>query len=138
QDAKQSMKNRASAVALLAFAPDAANLLIPFLDQRHEQAIRIAAIGAFARQKETDVWQTLLDSFSSDTPPIRRAIIDGLLSNAGRTKLLLDAIENGRIKANEIDQLQVKRLTENRDPAIKDRAAKLFAASMPADRAKAL
>jgi putative heme-binding domain-containing protein len=52
--------------------------------------------------------------------------------------LLLNAIESGRIKANEIDQLQVKRLTENRDPAIKDRAAKLFAAAMPADRAKAL
>src|SRR5262249_11374459 len=66
------------------------------------------------------------------------AIIDGLLANSDRTKLLLDAIEAGHIKANEIDQLQVKRLTESRDAGIKERAAKIFAAAMPADRAKAL
>src|SRR5262249_15699863 len=58
--------------------------------------------------------------------------------NTDRTKMLFDAIETGKIKANEIDQLQVKRLTESRDAAIKERATKLFAAAMPADRAKAL
>jgi putative membrane-bound dehydrogenase-like protein len=131
-------KDRASAVALLGFAPDAAGHLLPFTEKTRDQSIRIAAIGALARQKGTDAWQPLLDQFASDTPPIRRAILDGLLSNKDRTKLLLDAIEAGRVKSSEIDQLQVKRLTENRDAAIKDRAAKLFAAAMPADRAKAL
>src|SRR5438445_2263234 len=80
----------------------------------------------------------MVNAFGSTTPAIRRAIIDGLLANTERTKLLLDAIEAGRIKANEIDTLQVKRLTESRDASIKERAAKLFAAAMPADRAKAL
>jgi len=79
-----------------------------------------------------------LKQFASDTPPIRRAIIDGLIANADRTKLLLDAIEAGKIKPNEIDTTQVKRLTDNRDAGIKSRAVKLFAAAMPADRAKAL
>src|SRR5207247_199814 len=62
----------------------------------------------------------------------------GLLTNGGRSNLLLDAIEAGRIKANEIDTPQVKRLVESRDATIKARAAKLFAAAMPAERAKAL
>ncbi|HEY2413423.1 MAG TPA: PVC-type heme-binding CxxCH protein [Pirellulaceae bacterium] len=137
-DKNSDPKDRAAAVSLLAFAPDSSQILLSFAEKTRDQSIRIAAIGALARQKGTDAWQSLLDQFASDTPPIRRAILDGLLSNSDRTKLLLDAIEGGRVKTSEIDQLQVKRLTENRDAAIKDRATKLFAAAMPADRAKAL
>src|SRR6478735_2604484 len=61
-----------------------------------------------------------------------------MLASADRTKLLLDAIEAGKIKASEIDLAQAKRLTTYRDAAIKARAEKLFAAATPADRAKAL
>jgi putative membrane-bound dehydrogenase-like protein len=137
-DSNQSAEYQASAISLLAFAPDATKILLPFAAKNMEQPIRIAAIGALARQNDVIAWQQLLDDFSSDTPAVRRAMIDGLLLNSNTVKFLLDAIEAGRIKANEIDQLQVKRLIENRDPAIKDRASKLFAAAMPADRAKAL
>jgi putative membrane-bound dehydrogenase-like protein len=136
-DSNASLNNRASAVSLLAFAAQATQLLIPYTI-KHEQSIRIAAIGALARQKGTDAWPPLLDGFSSDTPPIRRAIIDGLLANSDRTKLLLDAVEAGQIKATEIEPLQVKRLVESRDAGIKERASKLLAAATPADRAKAL
>jgi len=138
EDRSQPLSNRTSAVSLLAFAENAHQALTSFTEKTREQPIRIAAIGALARQAGTDAWQPLLDQFASDTPPIRRAIIDGLLASTDRTKLLLDAIEAEKIKPSEIDQLQVKRLSENRDSTIKDRATKLFAAAMPADRAKAL
>jgi putative membrane-bound dehydrogenase-like protein len=137
-DEKSTTKNRSTAVALLAYAPDATNRLLPYVAKSHEQFIRAAAIVGLARQKGTEGWPALLAGFSSDTPPIRRAIIDGLLAKPERTKLLLDAIETGNIKPNEIDTPQVKRLIDNRDAQIKSRAAKLFAAAMPADRAKAL
>jgi len=137
-DSNETIGNRASAVSLLAFAPDATTILLPFIGKEREQAVRIAAIGALARQKDVNAWQQLLDGFSSDTPPIRRAVVDALLSNSEHIKILLNAIEAGQIKANEIDQLQVKRLVENRDTTIKDRAQKLLAAATPADRAKAL
>lgn len=130
--------NRVTAVSLLAFGPQPMQNLTSFIDRGQEQSVRIAAIGALARLPESASWQLLLDGFASDTPPVRRAIIEGLLANPERTILLLDSIESGHIKANEIDALQVKRLTDNRDPTIKDRAAKLFAAATPADRAKAL
>ena len=69
---------------------------------------------------------------------MRRAILDGLLSKPERIKLLLDAIEAGQIKATELEPPQVKRLVEHRDAEIKERAAKLLAARLPADRAQAL
>ena len=83
-------------------------------------------------------WQPLLDRFASDTPPVRRAILDGLLGRPERVKLLLDAIEAGKIKPTELEPPQVKRLVEHRDGAIKERAARLLASAVPADRAQAL
>ncbi|MCU0880140.1 MAG: c-type cytochrome [Pirellulaceae bacterium] len=61
-----------------------------------------------------------------------------MLAHAERTKMLLDAIEAGRIKPSELDPLQVKRMLESRDGAIKERAGKLFAAATPEDRVQAL
>jgi putative heme-binding domain-containing protein len=136
-DPNAKLANRTTAVSLLAFAPEATRLLIPFTEKQ-DQPIRIAAIGGLARQPGTEHWPVLLDQITSSTPPVRRAIIDGLLANVDRTKLLLDAIEAGKLKANEIDPLQAKRLMENRDASVKSRAAKLFSAATPADRAKAL
>jgi putative heme-binding domain-containing protein len=134
----QKLSIRQSAVELCGHVPHSADLLRPLLDKGQDQSLRIAAISALARQPGTDLWQPLLDGFPSDTPAARRAILDGLLASADRTKLLLDAIEAGRIKPSELDPLQAKRLTESRDATIKERAGKLFAAATPAERAQAL
>jgi hypothetical protein len=100
--------------------------------------MRLAALAALARQPGNEHWQPLLDGFASDTPAARRAILDGMLANADRAKMLLDAIESGRIKPSELDPLQAKRLLDSRDGQIKARAGKLFAAATPEDRVKAL
>lgn len=138
RDENAQRQDRIGALSLLGFAPAARKTLAEFVSKTQTQPIRLAALGALSKIQGDELWGTLLDGFASDTPPIRRAIIDGLLANADRTKLLLDAIDAGKIKPNEIDTTQVKRLTDNRDASIKQRAAKLFAAAMPADRAKAL
>jgi putative heme-binding domain-containing protein len=137
-DPKLSMPDRTTAVSLLVYGPNAQRLLADLSKKDQDQPIRVAAITALSRIPSTKHWQFLIDEFSAESPPIRRAMIDGLLANSPGAELLLDAIEAGKIKPSEIDQLQVKRLTDSRDAAIKDRAAKLFAAAMPADRAKAL
>lgn len=132
------MATRTSAVSLLAFDANPDQAISPFLDKQHDQPIRTTAMNALARSPTSHVWPSLLNGFPTETPPIRRAIIDGLLANPERTNLLLDAIEEGQIKPSEIDLAQVKRLTTYRDAKIKARAEKLLAAATPADRAKAL
>jgi putative membrane-bound dehydrogenase-like protein len=129
---------RRDAIELLSYLPGSSEILLELGTSAQDQPTRIAAIVALARQSRLDDWEAILSRFSAETPPIRRAVIDAMLPNPDRTKLILDAIEAGKIKPYEMDQLQVKRLIENRDPKIKDRAQKLLAAAMPADRAKAL
>jgi hypothetical protein len=91
-----SLSVRSSAVSLIGFAPDASKLLRLFAEKNREQPIRIAAIGALGRQSGVD-WHALLDGFASDTPPVRRAIIEAMLGRREMTTTLLDAIEAGRI-----------------------------------------
>ena len=135
---KAAASLRAQAVALLAYSVDGTPELVRLVDRSQEQAVRLAAIGALAKVPANDAWQPLLDGFGSDTPAARRVILDGLLTRPDRTRLLVDAIEAGRMKPSELDPLQAKRLTESRDREIKERAAKLFAAATPEERVKAL
>jgi putative membrane-bound dehydrogenase-like protein len=137
-DQEMAGEVRRSAIAALGALPDTSERLAVLVSDRRDESMRTAAIMALARQPAIEPWQTLLDDFPSDTPAARRAILDGVLANSDRTKLLLDAIEVGRIKPSELDPLQAKRLTDSRDASIKERAAKLFAAATPAERGKAL
>jgi putative membrane-bound dehydrogenase-like protein len=137
-DAKLDLEIRRSAVELAGHLPNSADLLTPLLSGKETRDLRVATIGALARQPGTVHWQPLVDGLPSDTPAARRAILDGVLANTERSKLLLDALEAGRIKLSELDPLQARRLTESRDDAVKERASKLFAAATPEERVKAL
>jgi putative membrane-bound dehydrogenase-like protein len=137
-DPELALRLRQSALAVFGMLPDSATDIAAFARRENDQTIRTAAIAALARQPGAEHWQSLLDGFASDTPAARRAILEGMLANADRTKLLLDAIDAGRIKPSELDPLQAKRMLESRDAAIKERAGKLFAAATPEDRVKAL
>ena len=69
---------------------------------------------------------------------VQRAILDSVLPSADRTSLLLDAIAAGQLKPAVIDPVHAKLLLAQKNPAIKDRAAKLLASAVPADREKML
>jgi putative heme-binding domain-containing protein len=133
-------KHRAipDAIGLLSYLPDSGPLLVSLAQPDQDQAIRVAAVTGLARQGGVDSWPPLLESFAAETPSIRRAIVDGLLSNTERTNLLLDAMEAGRVKPSELDVSHVNRLNNHRDASVKQRAAKLLAAATPQDRAQAL
>jgi putative membrane-bound dehydrogenase-like protein len=133
-----SAEARLAAVEVLGYLPNSSRILVPFVAPDREQSFRIVALNALARQPELEVWHPLLDSFVAETPPIRRAIVDGLLVNSARTNLLLDAIEANKIRPSELEAGHVTRLSNHANTEIKERAAKLFAAATPAERTKAL
>ena len=106
--------------------------------------VRIKAIGLLDSFYPGKADKQLLAKFKTETPEVKRAILDLFVSNdtgfaaKARMTLLLDAIAAKRIPINELDPARVRRLTRYRDKTIRDRAKKLLAAAIPADRKKVL
>ena len=80
----------------------------------------------------------LLDALPAQTPAVRGAMLDALLSQTARTKLLLDRIAAKEIRPDELDTLRANRRAGQPRSGDSPRAAKLLASALPADRAKAL
>jgi putative membrane-bound dehydrogenase-like protein len=98
--------------------------------------IRAKALSFLASRRTAEVGPQLLALLPKQSPAGRGQVFDALLSRPERVKLLLDAIEAGKLKPREIDQTRANRLLKSSDPALKARAEKLLASAMPADRLK--
>ena len=102
-----------------------------------EVPLRLAALDAVSPSSDVSIGTRLLEAFDSQTPQLRRAILDVLFANESRTLLLLDKLEQNLIKPAEVDITRQPRLTKHRNPAIATRAAKLFSGAST-DRAEVM
>jgi len=99
-----------------------------------DPSIRLAGLSALRAFSDPTIGPAVLGEFSSQLPPVRRAILDVLLSDPGRTRLLLDKLESRQISVAELDPTRVSQLTHSRDSEIRKRAQALLKSATPADR----
>ncbi len=137
-DAEQEMDHRREAIDLLVHDPAAVETLIDLALDDAAAGVRSQALGALARRSELDPWKLLVDRFAAESPTIRRAIVAGLLARKERTELLLDGIEGGKIRPAELERAQANRLLKHGDAGLRERASRLLAAAVPADRKQVL
>jgi putative membrane-bound dehydrogenase-like protein len=137
-DAARPEAVRCQAIDLLALVPDRAQVLTPIAKSDKNQAVRLRAIAGLTKNPQLGPWKTLLAGFYNNTPAVQRAIIDGLFGSAERTQLLLDEIAAGRIKGGVIDPIHAGLLLKHKESAIRERAKKVIASAVPADREKVL
>jgi len=102
------------------------------------RALQLAAIDTLTKFHAPEIGTALLTDFASQTPAVRRAILDALLADENRTQLLLDEIEAKRVAIAELDPVRTNRLSKHRNSEIRNRAKKLLAAAVPEDRKKVL
>ena len=107
-------------------------------DRGTPRVIRLASIGALSRSATDAITADLLSRFPSESPDMRRAILDLSLARGSRIALLLDQVQSGNIKLGEIDRVRTNRLLKISTPSLKPRIAKLFAGAIPEDRKKVL
>ncbi|HWA98148.1 MAG TPA: c-type cytochrome, partial [Pirellulales bacterium] len=139
-NAEQDFAARCEACDLLGQASYdmAAPVLLAIIDGDQSNDLRRRALAAFATERDERVGRALVERLAAQTPAMRSAIFDALLMNPERLTLLLDEIEAGRVRAGELGTLRANRIVEYRNSAIQQRAKKLLASAIPADRAKAL
>lgn len=137
-DSEQRDNLRTESIQLLAYHADARQTLVDLALTEPVQSVRIQAISAISRYGDEEPWKKLLAEFASQSPTLRRAVVNTALSNTKRTTLLLDAVEAGSVKPAELDRTQINRLLKHPTAELKTRAAKLLAAAIPENRQKVL
>lgn len=103
-----------------------------------EPALRERAIRILGSYGHEDGLRSLMQDVQSQTPAVRQAILNSVVSTELGTGMLLDALEAKTIPVTALDAAMTNRLTRHRNPALRGKAAKILAAAIPADRKKVL
>ncbi len=135
------ISNRQSAISLLGRGPSgrAEDLaaLAALLKPQQPTEIQSAAVAQLAKLGGTDSASALLADWKAHSPALREAVLGALLSRPAWIDILLAAVERGQVAPTQISPAQRQKLTTHPQAALRDRAAKLFAATS-ADRAKVI
>jgi putative membrane-bound dehydrogenase-like protein len=141
-DEAKVLPDRLAAVALLNRDPARreadGKTLAELLTPRHPAALQAAAVTALARDSGDATARRVIAGWGGYSPVLRTQILDILLSRGAWQRQLMAALEAQQIPAGEIDIPRRQRLLAHRDAAVRERAAKLFAGSVRADRQKVL
>ena len=133
-----SPDERIEAIRLLGSLRHGSSSLVRLATSEPIRSVRLQAIAALAMLPELPPWRELLTQFATQTPAIRRAVLDGLLARPDRTSLLLDALAKGTIQPSEIGRLRAQRLLKYPAPKLRQRARQLLEQAVPQDRAQVL
>ncbi len=140
EDADAPAEMRRRAIDFLAHAKSSKAL--PFLSKlvsaQQPEPVQSSAIKALIGLPDEQVAETLLtrERFQSYPPRMREEIIGMLSSTPRHVPGLLTAIESGVVPPAAIDTLRRRQLSQHKDPAVKERATKIFGAGPSGDRAK--
>jgi putative membrane-bound dehydrogenase-like protein len=137
---KEPIEHRLIMLRIVKHAPwlTAKKTFLPIIEVDASPELRIAALRALAAQQDKEVPELLMKLWPGAAPSMRREILEAMLRQPARVHVLLDEIESKRMKASELDPLRTKQLSNHKDAAIRERATKLLAANLPADRKKVL
>ena len=111
--------------------------LATLLKPQHPAELQSAAVAQLAKLGGSDSASALLSDWKSHSPALREPVLSALLARPAWIESLLTALERGQVAATQISPAQRQKLTTHPQPALRDRATKLFAATS-ADRAKVI
>lgn len=139
-DTEKPVELRQMVARVLSHAPwqVAKQSLQHVIEKEPNLELRIAALRALATQQDKEVPALLMKLWPSAPPSVRREILEAMLRQPARINVLFDEIEARRMRASELDPLRTKQLSNHKDPAIRERAKKILAGNLPADRQKVL
>ncbi len=120
---------RAAAIQSLALSDFATerSLLARVLNSREPQQVQSAALATLARFTDTEVGDLVLANWTSYSPTIRAQATEVLFARPDRLTALLNAIESGQVRPQDLEPARVKALREHNTQAIQSRAEKLLA-----------
>lgn len=105
----------------------AANDVLSQITPRSSVDFSVGILEAVGSSDASDVGQSLLGALSTLTPAVRPIAFRLMLSRTDWTNLLLDGIEQGKLRVGELSLEQKQALNAHVDRAIRDRAKSILA-----------
>jgi putative membrane-bound dehydrogenase-like protein len=135
-DEKSPVADRVAAVRMLRLVafPEVNNLIPQLLNVRQPQPVQAAVLESLARFDQPAVPGLLLDAWPSLSPQLRASAAEAFFSRPAWIAAFLNAVEQGKINRGDVDPARIKLLQKHADAKVRDRAAKLFAATKLARR----
>src|SRR5262249_9169659 len=114
---------------------DLADWFLTLLDGRESPAINSAAITTLASYSDPRILTTLMARWSALTPTLtpdsRKQVVAALLGRVERLNSVLDEIENGRIRPDDLTSTEINMLRTDSDQGVRQRALRLFGQLTP-------
>jgi putative heme-binding domain-containing protein len=100
--------------------------------------LRGAALVSLRRQRGTEVPERLLSNWAQTSPGARSLIVDLLLGREEWSRLLLDAIKNGKVSANQLSLNERQRLTSSANNVLRTLAREVLPEQPATGRAEVI
>src|SRR5207248_2023225 len=72
------------------------------------------------------------------SPAVRRECLEALFARTDRLNALLDSVEQKTVLTGHLEPARIEQLRKHRDPRVRERAVKVFAGQVAADRQKVI
>jgi putative membrane-bound dehydrogenase-like protein len=142
RDGKSAPAIRIAAIGLLgregSISETNLRMLGGMLSPQTSVALQQAALAVLSREKDPQVARMLLADWSQASPVQRSTILEMILARPQWTGLLLDAVEQQKIRASELTASARTRLLAGHDQEIRKRAEALLSAAHPSSRQQVL
>ncbi len=109
-------------------------VLSRLLTQETAQELRLAAVRAASAHALPEATTLLMAGWHSHTPAVRREVTEAMMRDPARIQYLLDEIAAQRVRPADLDALRTRQLVNHPRAEIRERARRLLAENMPADR----
>ena len=118
--------------------PAELKLAARFLDPTCPVDLSLAALAALVRTRNAAAQALVVSALPLATPQLRTAALDSLFSRRSSLDLLLNEVERGSVPKFCFDASHRDRLLKSDDPALRERATRLFAPNGTPKRAQVL
>ena len=107
--------------------------LVGLLKSSHPNSVRQAALSALLGMSEGGAYTGIVSAWSGLDESLQKTAVAGFLRSVSRTRMLLAAMDQGKMDRGLLDTRQVQTLRSSRDTTIKSLGIKLFGAEKKTD-----
>ena len=127
---------RQQAIKLLGVVPfsESSDVLAKLLDVAEPEPVQLEAIRSLATNSDAEVATILLADWRSQTPTVRKEVIEALLARPSRTLAYLSAVKRGEASVAQVDLNRRSLLLKDTNEEIRKLATELLGDAAPGAR----